>query len=59
MSMREISYGRAGMEALVEEMRRDPTTLHLATDAAQCGRRQHTFGRTTGAHVNVDSTGRL
>ena len=33
MSMREISYGRAGMEALVEEMRRDPTTLHLATDA--------------------------
>ncbi|MBT3373736.1 MAG: alpha-ketoacid dehydrogenase subunit beta [Rhodospirillaceae bacterium] len=31
--MREISYGRAGMEALVEEMRRDPTTLHLATDA--------------------------
>ncbi len=33
MSMREISYARAGMEALVEEMRRDPTTLHLATDA--------------------------
>ncbi len=33
MSMREISYGRAGMEALVEEMRRDPSTLHLATDA--------------------------
>ena len=33
MSMREISYGRAGMEALVEEMRQDPSTLHLATDA--------------------------
>ncbi|MDA1099925.1 MAG: alpha-ketoacid dehydrogenase subunit beta [Proteobacteria bacterium] len=31
--MREISYARAGMEALVEEMRRDPTTIHLATDA--------------------------
>ncbi|MBT4487067.1 MAG: alpha-ketoacid dehydrogenase subunit beta [Rhodospirillaceae bacterium] len=31
--MREISYGRAGMEALVEEMRLDPETLHLATDA--------------------------
>ncbi|MBT5194101.1 MAG: alpha-ketoacid dehydrogenase subunit beta, partial [Rhodospirillaceae bacterium] len=31
--MREISYGRAGMEALVEEMRLDPKTLHLATDA--------------------------
>ncbi len=33
MSMREISYARAGMEALVEEMQRDPTTIHLATDA--------------------------
>ena len=33
MSMREISYARAGMEALVEEMRRDPSTLHLGTDA--------------------------
>ena len=31
--MREISYARAGMEALVEEMQRDPTTIHLATDA--------------------------
>ena len=31
--MREISYARAGMEALAEEMRRDPKTLHLATDA--------------------------
>ena len=31
--MREISYGRAGMEALAEEMRLDPKTLHLATDA--------------------------
>ncbi len=33
MSMREISYARAGMEALVEELQRDPTTIHLATDA--------------------------
>lgn len=33
MSIREISYGRAGMEALAEELRRDPTTIHLATDA--------------------------
>ena len=33
MSMREISYGRAGMEALAEELRRDPKTIHLATDA--------------------------
>ena len=31
--MRRISYAQAGMEALVEEMRRDPTTFHLATDA--------------------------
>lgn len=31
--MREISYARAGMEALAEEMRRDPKTLHLSTDA--------------------------
>ena len=31
--MREISYARAGVEALVEEMQRDPTTIHLATDA--------------------------
>ena len=31
--MREMSYARAGMEALVEEMQRDPTTIHLATDA--------------------------
>lgn len=30
--MREISYARAGMEALAEEMRRDPKTLHLSTD---------------------------
>ena len=33
MSMREISYGRAGIEALAEELRRDPKTIHLATDA--------------------------
>ncbi len=31
--MRTISYADAGAEALVEEMRRDPTTFHLATDA--------------------------
>jgi len=31
--MRRISYAQAGMEALVEEMRRDPTTFHLSTDA--------------------------
>ena len=31
--MREISYADAGMEALLEEMERDPTTFHLSTDA--------------------------
>ena len=32
--MREISYAQAGMEALAEEMRRDPKALHLSTDAS-------------------------
>jgi pyruvate/2-oxoglutarate/acetoin dehydrogenase E1 component len=31
--MREISYAQAGMEAITEEMRRDPKTFHLGTDA--------------------------
>ncbi len=31
--MRQISYEQAGTEALVEEMRRDPQAIHLATDA--------------------------
>ncbi len=31
--MRQISYMQAGMEALTEEMRRDPRTFHMATDA--------------------------
>ena len=31
--MREISYRRAAMEAVAEEMRADPKTFHLATDA--------------------------
>ncbi|MCH8292423.1 alpha-ketoacid dehydrogenase subunit beta [Candidatus Poribacteria bacterium] len=31
--MRKISYAQAGMEALTEEMRRDPKTFHLATSA--------------------------
>lgn len=31
--MRHISYAAAGMEAVLEEMRRDPRTIHLATDA--------------------------
>jgi pyruvate/2-oxoglutarate/acetoin dehydrogenase E1 component len=31
--LRKISYAQAGMEALIEEMRRDPTTFHLGTDA--------------------------
>ncbi|TMA50917.1 MAG: alpha-ketoacid dehydrogenase subunit beta [Deltaproteobacteria bacterium] len=31
--MRQISYAAAGMEAMLEEMRRDPRTIHLATDA--------------------------
>ena len=31
--MREISYADAGMEALIEEMQRVPTTFHLSTDA--------------------------
>ena len=30
--MREISYTRAAMEAIAEEMRRDPTVFHLSTD---------------------------
>lgn len=33
--MRTISYARAGMEALAEEMRRDPTTFHLSTEAPE------------------------
>jgi len=31
--MREISYAQAGIEALAEEMRRDPTVFHMSTDA--------------------------
>ena len=31
--MRQISYAAAGMEAMLEEMRRDPQTIYLATDA--------------------------
>ena len=31
--MREITYAQAGAEAITEEMRRDPTTFHLATEA--------------------------
>ena len=31
--MRQISYAAAAMEAMVEEMRRDPKTIYLATDA--------------------------
>ena len=33
--MRKISYAQAGMEALIEEMGRDPTTIHLATNAPE------------------------
>ncbi len=33
--MREITYAQAGAEAIAEEMRRDETTFHLATDAPQ------------------------
>lgn len=33
--MRTISYGAAIMEALAEEMRRDPKTFHLSTDAPE------------------------
>ncbi len=31
--MRQISYAAAAMEAMLEEMRRDSRTIHLATDA--------------------------
>src|SRR5262244_2538523 len=31
--MRQISYAAASMEAMLEEMRRDPKTIYLATDA--------------------------
>ena len=31
--MRQITYMQAGMEALREEMQRDPKTFHMATDA--------------------------
>ena len=31
--MRTISYAQAGMEAVAEEMRRDPMTFHMATSA--------------------------
>jgi len=33
--MRTISYARAGAEAVAEEMRRDPKTFHMSTDAPQ------------------------
>jgi pyruvate/2-oxoglutarate/acetoin dehydrogenase E1 component len=33
--MRTITYSQAGMEAVMEEMHRDPTTIHLATSAPQ------------------------
>ncbi len=32
--MRKITYEQAGAEALMEEFRRDPKTVHLATDVA-------------------------
>ena len=31
--MRTITYAQAGMEAVIEEMRHDPTTIHLSTAA--------------------------
>jgi pyruvate/2-oxoglutarate/acetoin dehydrogenase E1 component len=31
--MRQITYAAASMEAMLEEMRRDPSTIYLATDA--------------------------
>ena len=31
--MKQISYAAAGLEAMLEEMRRDPRTIYLATDA--------------------------
>ena len=31
--MRQISYAAAATEAMLEEMRRDPKTIYLATDA--------------------------
>lgn len=31
--MRTVTYMQAGLEAVAEEMRRDPTTFHLSTDA--------------------------
>lgn len=40
--MRQISYAAAGMEAVLEEMRQDPQTIHLATDAP--GRLVKEFG---------------
>ena len=33
-TMPKISYAQAGTDALIEEMKRDPTTFHLATSAA-------------------------
>lgn len=40
--MRQISYAAAGLEAVLEEMRQDPQTIHLATDAP--GRLVKEFG---------------
>ena len=31
--MRELSYNEAAVEAVVEEMRRDPTIFYMSTDA--------------------------
>ncbi len=30
--MRELTYDQAGLEAVAEEMRHDPTIFHLSTD---------------------------
>ena len=32
--MRELTYAQAGLEAVAEEMRRDPTIFYMSTDPA-------------------------
>jgi len=32
--MRELTYAQAGLEAVAEEMRKDPTIFYMSTDPA-------------------------
>ena len=50
--MREITYAQAGAEALAEEMRRDPKTFEMSTDADPALLEEF------GGLIEADTTGR-